>query len=208
LRGVKPVVGDASVTDAYRGAVPADLILLCGVFGNISEVDIANTINHLPQLSAAHATVIWTRHRHPPDITPFIREKFDRAGFDELAFVVAEWIIRCAVQRDLEPVLGLWAAAGSPSSVTDSREGLLALLAADRHPRRRRTLEVVWACVDRQRTGPALAGLRECGRVDARRSLDACFRIKASASVDAARAPALDELQQRPAALRWLLLRP
>jgi hypothetical protein len=45
--------------------------------------------------------------------------------------VVAEWIIRRAVQRDLEPVLGLWAAAGSPPSVTDTREDLLALLAAD-----------------------------------------------------------------------------
>jgi ribosomal protein S18 acetylase RimI-like enzyme len=44
---------------------------------------------------------------------------------------VAEWIIRRAVQRDLEPVLGLWAAAGSLPSVTDTREGLLALLATD-----------------------------------------------------------------------------
>lgn len=87
LHGIKPIVGDASLTDAYRDAVPADLILLCGVFGNISEADIANTIGHLPQLSAPQATVIWTRHRHPPDLTPFIRETFDRAGFDELAFI-------------------------------------------------------------------------------------------------------------------------
>lgn len=86
LHGIEPVIGNASVTDAYHGAVPADLILLCGVFGNISEADIANTISHIPQLSAAHATVIWTRHRHPPDLTPFIREAFDHAGFDELAF--------------------------------------------------------------------------------------------------------------------------
>jgi hypothetical protein len=54
----------ASPADGFR---PADLILLCGVFGNISQGDIANTINHLPQLSAEHATVIWTRHRHPPE---------------------------------------------------------------------------------------------------------------------------------------------
>jgi hypothetical protein len=87
LHGIEPVAGDASVTDAYDGAVPADLILLCGVFGNISEADIANTISHLPRLGAAHTTVIWTRHRHPPDLTPFIRETFDRTGFDQLAFV-------------------------------------------------------------------------------------------------------------------------
>ena len=86
LDGVEVLVGDASITDAYAGAVPADLILLCGVFGNISEGDIANTIRHLPRLCAPAATVIWTRHRHPPDLTPYIRETFDRAGFGEVAF--------------------------------------------------------------------------------------------------------------------------
>jgi len=79
-------IADASKTDVYLGAVPAHLILLCGVFGNVSAVDIANTINHLPQLCTADATVIWTRHRHPPDLTPYIRETFDRAGFDEIVF--------------------------------------------------------------------------------------------------------------------------
>jgi hypothetical protein len=86
LDRIEPVVGDASVTDTYAGAVPADLILLCGVFGNISEDDIANTITHLPSLCAAEATAIWTRHRHPPDLTPFIRETFARSGFGEITF--------------------------------------------------------------------------------------------------------------------------
>jgi hypothetical protein len=84
--GVEVVVADASMTDAYEGAVPADLVLLCGVFGNISAKDIANTVSHLPRLCASEATVIWTRHRHPPDLTPYIRETFERAGFGELAF--------------------------------------------------------------------------------------------------------------------------
>jgi hypothetical protein len=86
LEGVEVVVADASTTDAYEGAVPADLVLLCGVFGNIAAQDIANTIGHLPRLCAPQATVIWTRHRHPPDLTPYIRETFERAGFGELAF--------------------------------------------------------------------------------------------------------------------------
>lgn len=86
LDAVEVIAADASITDAYAGAVPADLILLCGVFGNISQADIANTIRHLPRLCAPAATVIWTRHRHPPDLTPYIRETFDHAGFDELAF--------------------------------------------------------------------------------------------------------------------------
>jgi hypothetical protein len=86
LEEVEVVVADASMTDAYEGAVPADLVLLCGVFGNISAEDIANTVSHLPRLCAPEATVIWTRHRHPPDLTPYIRETFEHAGFGELAF--------------------------------------------------------------------------------------------------------------------------
>jgi hypothetical protein len=38
------------------------------------------------RLCAPQATVIWTRHRHPPDLTPYIRGTFERAGFGELAF--------------------------------------------------------------------------------------------------------------------------
>ena len=86
LDGVEVIATDASITDAYAGAVPADLILLCGVLGNISAADIANTIRHLPRLCAPGATVIWTRHRHPPDLTPYIRETFEQTGFEELTF--------------------------------------------------------------------------------------------------------------------------
>jgi ribosomal protein S18 acetylase RimI-like enzyme len=41
-------------------------------------------------------------------------------------------MIRSAIEQDIEPVLCLWHAAGSPPSVTDTREGLLRLLATDR----------------------------------------------------------------------------
>lgn len=41
-------------------------------------------------------------------------------------------IIRSAIEQDIEPVLCLWDAAGSLPSVTDTREGLLRLLATDR----------------------------------------------------------------------------
>jgi hypothetical protein len=86
LDAVEAVAADASLTDAYVGAVPADVILICGVFGNISARDIVNTIERLGQLCAPNATVIWTRHRRPPDLVPQIRETFERCGFDELAF--------------------------------------------------------------------------------------------------------------------------
>lgn len=86
LEGVEVLNADASMTNAYENAVPADLVLMCGVFGNISAEDIANTVGHLPRLCAPQATVVWTRHRQPPDLTPYIRETFEQAGFGELAF--------------------------------------------------------------------------------------------------------------------------
>lgn len=86
LGGVEALAADASLTDAYIGAVPADLVLVCGVFGNIAAAEVANTIEQLGQLCAPEATVIWTRHRRAPDLVPHIRETFARAGFAEVAF--------------------------------------------------------------------------------------------------------------------------
>jgi hypothetical protein len=86
LDRVEVVVTDAAVTDAYIGAVPANVVLLCGVFGNITASDIAKTVRHLPSLCAADAGVIWTRHRHPPDLAPLIRETFAEHGLEEVAF--------------------------------------------------------------------------------------------------------------------------
>jgi hypothetical protein len=83
---VDVVCGDASVTTAYAGAVPAEVLLVCGVFGNISDDDIRATITHLPHLCAPGAIVIWTRHRGAPDLTPDIRAWFHDAGFEEIAF--------------------------------------------------------------------------------------------------------------------------
>lgn len=86
LDGVEVVTADAALSDAYDGAVPADVVLLCGVFGNITTDDITRTVRCLPSLCAAGASVIWTRHRHPPDLTPFIRKTFAEHGFGEVAF--------------------------------------------------------------------------------------------------------------------------
>ena len=83
---VEVVCRDASNTSAYEGAVPADLVLACGVFGNITYADIRRTIAALPQLCSAGAVVIWTRHRKSPDLTPTIRAWFTESGFDEVGF--------------------------------------------------------------------------------------------------------------------------
>lgn len=87
---------DASRSDVYADAVPADLVLLCGIFGNISDADVHATIHAAPQLCAPGAEVIWTRHRGEPDLTSAIRDWFKEAAFDEVAFVApddAEWSV-------------------------------------------------------------------------------------------------------------------
>lgn len=78
--------GDAGRVDSYAKAVRADLVLVCGVFGNIPDADIEHTIQTLPSLCAPRATVLWTRHRRAPDLTPTIRSWFAEAGFEEVAF--------------------------------------------------------------------------------------------------------------------------
>lgn len=86
LSEVKVSTEDAGDTTVLDGAVPAELILLCGIFGNITDDDVNRTIEEVPHLAAPGATVFWTRHRNPPDLTPAIRTWFSESGFEELAF--------------------------------------------------------------------------------------------------------------------------
>ena len=66
LDRVEIVTGDASITDHYRGMTPADLVLVCGVFGNITDEDIERTVGTCCQLCKTGGTVIWTRQRSAP----------------------------------------------------------------------------------------------------------------------------------------------
>ena len=87
---------DAGTTDAYVGHDPADLVLLCGVLGNVSDADAYGTVDALPMLCAAGATVVWTRHRREPDLTPALRRRFAAAGFAEESFTApddAHWSV-------------------------------------------------------------------------------------------------------------------
>jgi hypothetical protein len=86
LPHVEVVCGDAAAIDGYAGLVPADVVLLCGVLGNISDGDVQRVVRALPQLCAEGGRVIWTRHRRAPDLTPAIRGWLAEAGFRELAF--------------------------------------------------------------------------------------------------------------------------
>ena len=86
LHNVEVLQADAGITDACVGAVPAQIVVACGIFGNITDSDIHATVAALPSLCAPGALVLWTRHRRPPDLTPAIRSWFGEAGFWEEAF--------------------------------------------------------------------------------------------------------------------------
>jgi len=86
VTGVTVRVADAGIVASYADALPADVLLLCGIFGNLSDGDIERTVTAAADMTAAGSTVIWTRHRRPPDLTGQIRSWFAAAGFQELAF--------------------------------------------------------------------------------------------------------------------------
>jgi hypothetical protein len=81
---------DAGLTDAYLGIAPAQVVLMCGVFGNITDADVRRTISYLPSLTAPQGVVIWTRHRREPDLTPAIRAWLASHRFVEQRFEVAD----------------------------------------------------------------------------------------------------------------------
>jgi hypothetical protein len=93
LSGVRMLDRDAGLSNSYRDAAPADLVLMCGVFGNLSDADVRRLINFLPALCRPGATLIWTRSRRAPDLTPSIRDWLAAAGFTELSFTAPPGVL-------------------------------------------------------------------------------------------------------------------
>ena len=77
---------DAAAVAGFADVLPADVLLLCGIFGNVSDEDIKFTVEAASAMCRPGGTAIWTRHRRPPDLTPQIRAWFAASGFEELAF--------------------------------------------------------------------------------------------------------------------------
>lgn len=93
--GLEVRTADAGLTSSYADACPADVFLACGVFGNVTDDDVARTVATLPDLLASGGHVIWTRgNRVPLDPTGYdgdpadlVCRLFRDAGFEEVAFV-------------------------------------------------------------------------------------------------------------------------
>lgn len=83
---VRCELGDAGLSQWYGGARRIDVLVSCGVFGNVSSDDLRRTIRCFGEVVGAGGHVIWTRHRGPPDQTPLIRRWFASSGFEEVSF--------------------------------------------------------------------------------------------------------------------------
>jgi hypothetical protein len=114
LDSVDIITGDAGDPANY-GGLTADLLLVCGVFGNVSDDGVLQLATKLPSLCRQGATLIWTRHQVPPDLTPAIRSTLDKAGFRELGFH--------PVDRSRGAV-GVHRYAGGPAPAVDPNEPL------------------------------------------------------------------------------------
>ncbi|MBB2891828.1 class I SAM-dependent methyltransferase [Flexivirga oryzae] len=88
---------DAADTGSYVGAVPADIVLLVGLLGNMSHDDVSTTIAATPQMCGPGASLIWSRGRDLDDINDRVRREFAEAGFTERAYVASDRRTRPAV---------------------------------------------------------------------------------------------------------------
>jgi hypothetical protein len=81
------VVGDAGRSGTWQDHLPADLLMLCGIFGNVSDEDIQRTIDAARSMLTPGGTVIWTRGAfRDRDLRPQVRRWFIEAGLAEVAF--------------------------------------------------------------------------------------------------------------------------
>ena len=106
-------VADAGHTDAWADAVPADLVLLVGIMGNIADADLAGTIAAAPALCAPGAMLVWTRGRWAGDRNGVVRAQLSAAGFTELAYDVLD--------EDTLPAVGAARYDGPPVHLAPGR---------------------------------------------------------------------------------------
>lgn len=80
---------DAGALDSFADVVPVNVLMLCGIFGNIEHASVRNVIECASKLVRAGGWVIWTRGGSAPDRRSEIRSWFVDAGFEEIAFAGA-----------------------------------------------------------------------------------------------------------------------
>ncbi|MEJ1933792.1 class I SAM-dependent methyltransferase family protein [Nostoc sp. NIES-2111] len=82
------VNGDATIASNYVGAVPADIVIVCGVFGNLTdEAELSRLLDNLRFLSKKGAFVLWTRgHSQGIAHSDTVRRILSASEFAEVDF--------------------------------------------------------------------------------------------------------------------------
>lgn len=120
---------DASRVDIYAGAVPADIVVLVGIFGNIADADVWRMIAFAPLLCRPGATLVWSRGRRfsrelpgvtAGDINDEVRARFAAACFEERAYETHD--------GGGHPALGLLQYAGPPVALQPDPSPLFTFL--------------------------------------------------------------------------------
>ena len=107
LGAVEVRTADAGTTASFADVAPVDVLLECGVFGNVTDADIARTVAATPSLLRAGGHVVWTRGNNVPvdptsydgDPAELVRVLFDDAGFAEVDYVADPSGYRVGVHR-------------------------------------------------------------------------------------------------------------
>jgi hypothetical protein len=113
LRQIEVRTTDGGLTDAYTDVVPADLVLLVGIFGNVCDEDVKRTVDAAPQLCRPAGTLIWSRGREQEDLNDVIRAWFGEAHFTELDYA--------ALDTGSRPALGAMRYDGAARELVPNR---------------------------------------------------------------------------------------
>jgi hypothetical protein len=99
LNGLEVVAGDASLATSYEGLAPADIVVISGVFGHLSDDDQKRLIAFSRQICRRGGSVVWTNFaeiggRRAETLRDYFRAQlFEEAAFETLsgkyAFTIA-----------------------------------------------------------------------------------------------------------------------
>jgi len=80
--------GDATIATNYVGAVPADIVIVCGVLGHLADDrELKRLINNFSYLSKTGAFFIWTRgHSNGIPYSDNVRKILLASAFEEINF--------------------------------------------------------------------------------------------------------------------------
>jgi hypothetical protein len=107
IAGFEVVEGDAGASDAYAGLLPADLVVVAGLYGHLDDDDQVRLIAFLRQICAEGGVVVWTFFQRAKRRTAKLREFFVDGGFEEVRFDVLpgeEYQFTVALSRHRGPV--------------------------------------------------------------------------------------------------------